>query len=48
VGADPTNTFRGRAQDIYVDKGTRGKSGLDRENVPGAEERLPQSAESGY
>ncbi|KUJ20881.1 uncharacterized protein LY89DRAFT_638532 [Mollisia scopiformis] len=47
VGADPTNTFRERGQDIDFPKGTKGKSGTleERQNVPGAEEREPVSSE---
>ena len=33
-----------RALDIDVPKGTRGKSGLNREDIPGAEEKLPEGA----
>lgn len=44
VGADPRNPVRERAVDIDVQKGARGKSGVNRENVPGAEERLPEDA----
>jgi hypothetical protein len=46
VGADPRNPVRERALDIDVPKGTRGKSGVNRQNVPGAEERLPETAET--
>lgn len=46
VGADPTNTYRERGQDIDVEKGAQGKSGVGRENIQGAEERWPGSAES--
>jgi len=44
VGADPRDPVRERALDIDVPKGTRGKSGTNRENVPGAEEKLPEDA----
>jgi hypothetical protein len=39
-GADPTDTIREHGQDIDFPKGTKGKS-----NEPGAEDRLPESAE---
>lgn len=44
VGADPRDPIRERALDIDAQKGTRGKSGTNRENVPGAEERVPEDA----
>ena len=44
VGADPRDPVRERALDIDVPKGTRGKSGLNREDIPGAEERLLEDA----
>lgn len=39
VGADPTHAYTvENGHKIFdADKGTRGKSGVDRENVPGAE-----------
>lgn len=46
VGANPNDPIRERALDIDVQKGTRGKSGVNRENILGAEERLPESAET--
>jgi hypothetical protein len=45
VGADPRDPVRERALDIDVPKGTRGKS-ANPENIPGAEERLPETAET--
>lgn len=45
VGADQTDSFRERALDIDHPKGTRGKSGENREDIPGAEEREPVSSE---
>jgi hypothetical protein len=45
VGADPRDPIRERALDIDVPKGTRGKSGANRQDIPGAEEREPVSAE---
>jgi hypothetical protein len=44
VGADPRDPVRERGLDIDVDKGTRGKSGENREDILGAEEREPVSA----
>ncbi|KAM3065643.1 hypothetical protein ACMFMG_011352 [Clarireedia jacksonii] len=47
VGADPTDSFRERALDIDFPAGTKGKSGANRgEEIVGAEERVPESAES--
>jgi hypothetical protein len=45
VGADLKDPVRERALDTDAPTGTRGKSGLNRENIPGAEEREPESAE---
>lgn len=45
VGADQTDSFRERGLDIDHPKGTRGKSGENREDIPGAEEREPVSSE---
>ena len=45
VGADQTDSFRERGLDIDHPKGTKGYSGENRENIPGAEEREPVSAE---
>lgn len=44
VGASRKDPIRERALDIDVPKGTRGKSAHP-EDIPGAEERLPESAE---
>lgn len=46
VGADPRDSVRERALDIDTPKDTRGKGGISRYNIPGAEERLPETAES--
>lgn len=46
VGADQSDTVRARGEDIDFPKGTKGYSGQNRENIQGADERLPQSAES--
>ena len=46
MGADPSDSFRERGLDIDHPKGTKGKSGENREDILGAEERLPESAES--
>jgi hypothetical protein len=46
VGADPSDSFRERGLDIEHPKGTKGKNGENREDILGAEERLPESAES--
>ncbi|TVY65639.1 hypothetical protein LSUE1_G006976 [Lachnellula suecica] len=45
VGADPSDPVRERGLDIDFPKGTKGKSGVNREDIPGAEEREPVSAE---
>jgi len=45
VGADGTDTVRERGQDIDFPKGTKGYSGVNREDIPGAEEREPASSE---
>jgi len=45
VGADQTDSFRERGLDIDHPKGTKGKSGVNREDIPGAEEREPVSSE---
>jgi len=45
VGADPRDPVRERGLDKEVPKGTRGKSGENREDIPGAEEREPVGAE---
>jgi len=44
-GSDGKDTVRERGQDIDSPKGTKGKSGSNRQDVPGAEEREPVSAE---
>ncbi len=46
VGADPRDQVRERALDTDAPAGTRGKSGANRGGIPGAEERLTESAES--
>jgi hypothetical protein len=46
VGADQNDPVRERGLDVDVEKGTRGKSGVDRQDVLGAEERVPESAEA--
>jgi hypothetical protein len=45
VGADLSDPIRERGLDVDVPKGTRGKSGADRQDILGAEEREPVSAE---
>ena len=45
VGADPRDSFRERALDKDFPKGTKGYSGENRQDILGAEERLPESAE---
>ncbi len=44
-GSDGRDTVRERAQDIDFPKGTKGKSGINRHDIPGAKEREPVSAE---
>lgn len=44
-GSDGTDTVRERGQDIDFPKGTKGYSGVNREDIQGAEEREPVSAE---
>jgi len=46
AGADQSDVFRERGQDTDFPTGTKGKSGVNREDIVGAEERLPESAES--
>lgn len=46
VGADQSDVFRERGQNIDFPTGTKGKSGVNREGIVGVEERLPESAES--
>jgi len=47
VSADESDVFREREQDIGFPTGTKGKSGVNRqEDIVGAEERLPENAES--
>jgi hypothetical protein len=46
VGADRNDPIRERALDVDVEKGTRGKSGVDRQDFLGAEEKVPESAEA--
>lgn len=46
VGADQSDVFRERGQDIDFPTGTKGKSDVNREDIVGAEERLPENAES--
>ena len=45
VGANASDSVRERGLDIDVPKGSRGKSGEDRQDILGAEERVPASAE---
>jgi hypothetical protein len=45
VGANRSDPIRERALDHEFPKGTRGKSGVNREDIPGAEEREPVGAE---
>ncbi len=45
VGADSRDPVRERALDTDAPAGTRGKSGENREDIPGAEERAPVSTE---
>jgi len=46
VGADQSDPMRERGLDHEFPKRTRGKSGENREDILGAEEREPVSAES--
>lgn len=46
VGADQNDPIRERGMDIDFPKGTKGKSGVNREDIPGAEERLAENAET--
>jgi len=46
VGADKSDPIRERGLDIDFPKGTKGDSGVNREDITGAEERLPETAES--
>jgi len=46
VGANQTDPIRERALDIDHPKGTKGYSGENREDIPGAEDRVPVSAEA--
>ncbi len=46
VDADKSDLVRERGLDLDVEKGTRRKSGVDRQEILGAEEREPESAES--
>jgi hypothetical protein len=46
VGADQSDPVRERGLDVDIPKGTRGKSGIDRQDILGAEERVPKSAET--
>lgn len=45
VGADPSDPVRARGLDHEHPTGVRGKSGSNREDIPGAEEREPVGAE---
>lgn len=44
--AGENDPIRERGQDIDFPKGTKGVSGSNREDILGAEERLPESAEA--
>ncbi|KAE9379296.1 hypothetical protein N431DRAFT_478347 [Stipitochalara longipes BDJ] len=46
VGADQSDPVRERGLDIDVEKGSRGKSGNDRKDILGAEEKIPEGAET--
>jgi hypothetical protein len=46
VGANQSDVFREWGQDIDFPTGTKAKSSVNREDIVGAEERLPESAES--
>ena len=46
VGADQSDPVRGRGLDVDVPEGMRGKSGENREDILGAEERMPEGAEA--
>ena len=46
VGANKSDPVRERGLDVNVPKGTRGKSGIDRQDILGAEERVSESAET--
>jgi len=46
VGANSGDPIRERGFDIDAPKGTRGKSGENRQDILGAEERVPESAEA--
>ena len=46
MGANQGDPVRERGLDVDVPKGTRGKSGVDRQDILGAEERVPEGAEA--
>ncbi len=46
VGADQGDSFRERGLDVNGPTGTRGKSGQNRENILGVEDREPVGAEA--
>lgn len=46
AGASVGDSVRDRALDIDAPTGVRGKSGEKRDQIPGAEERVPESAET--
>jgi hypothetical protein len=46
MGADQNDPVRDRGLDVDVEKGSRGKSGNDRQDILGAEERIPEGAET--
>ncbi|KAG9233449.1 hypothetical protein BJ875DRAFT_464127 [Amylocarpus encephaloides] len=45
VGADQSDTVRERGQDIDFPKGSKGYSGENRQDIQGADERVPAGAE---
>ncbi|KAH6682013.1 hypothetical protein B0J14DRAFT_228790 [Halenospora varia] len=46
VGAYQNDTVRERGQDIDFPRGTKGYSGNDRQDIQGADERVPEPAET--
>jgi hypothetical protein len=46
VGADQSDPVRGSGLDVDLPESTRGKSGVDRQDILGADERVPVGAEA--
>ena len=46
VGADQSDPVRESGLDVDLPEGTRGKSGVDRQDILGADERVPEGAEA--